>query len=233
VVREVLGIGGDGSFSRVYHQDMADPWKNFRERLFFVVSAPSGAGKTTLCRAVQDRVDGLFYSVSATTRARRDWEVDGVDYHFVSRETFKRWIQENALLEWAEIYGELYGTPADPIRRALANGQDVILDLDVVGKRKLEALFPRQVVSIFIFPPSLEALQERLIQRGVEPGKLQTRLDRAREELSHAREYTYWILNENLEHAMEALVSIIHAARHQAHLLLRDPATVIPTGVPR
>ncbi len=212
---------------------MMDPWKDFRERLLFVVSAPSGAGKTTLCRAARDRLPDLFYSVSATTRARRDWEVDGVDYHFVPREVFQRWIQNDALLEWAEIYGEFYGTPADPVRRAFETGQDVIMDLDVVGKRKLEALFPRQVVSIFVFPPSLEALRERLVQRGVEPGKLQTRLDRALDELSHAREYTYWILNDDLEHAVEALVSIIRAARHQAHLLLRDPTSVIPTGASR
>lgn len=209
---------------------MTDPWKAFRERLLFVVSAPSGAGKTTLCRAARDRVPDLFYSVSATTRARRAWEVDGVDYHFVPRETFEAWIRDNALLEWAEIYGEYYGTPADPVRRAFENGQDVILDLDVVGKRKLEALFPRQVVSIFVFPPSMDALRQRLVQRGVEPGKLQTRLDRALEELSHAREYTHWILNDRLDDAVETLVSIIRASRHQAHLLLRDPVTVIPTG---
>ncbi len=204
-----------------------DVWNAWRERLIFVVSAPSGAGKTTLCRAARDRLGNLFYSVSVTTRARRPWEKDGEDYHFVSRETFERWIQEDNLLEWAEIYGEYYGTPAHPVYRALEEGQDVIMDLDVVGKRKMEARFPRQVVSIFVFPPSMEDLRTRLVRRGVEPGKLETRLQRAAHEMTHAREYRYWILNEDLDEAVEQLIAIIRASRLQAHLTLRDPLTLL------
>lgn len=204
-----------------------DVWNSWRERLIIVVSGPSGSGKTTLCQAVQERVEHLFYSISATTRTPRSWEENGKDYHFVSKERFQEWIRDHNLLEWAEIYGEYYGTPAHPVFRAFEQGQDVIMDLDVVGKRTLEARFPRQVVSVFVFPPSLEALKTRLIRRGVEPGKLETRLQQASKEISHAREYTYWILNEDFEKAVNQLSAIIQASRLSAHLLLRDPLHLI------
>ncbi len=191
--------------------------------VLFVLSAASGTGKTTVAREVEARVPGLFYSVSATTRARRPWEKDGVDYHFVTREVFRAWLEHGNLLEWAEVYGEYYGTPRKPVMEALKDGRDVLLDLDVVGKRKLQALFPGQVVSIFLFPPSLEVLRERLITRGVESGKLEIRIQNALREIEGAQEYDYWIVNDQLEEAVEALASIVRAERQRSYRFPRIP----------
>lgn len=178
-----------------------------------VISAPSGTGKTTVVRGVLDILEGLFYSVSATTRKRREGEVDGKDYIFIDRKTFEKW-KENELIEWAEVYGEYYGTPRTPIEEALRDGKDVILDLDVNGKRALEKIYKERVVSIFLLPPDLETLKERLTKRGVEePSKLKIRMDLAREEISWAHEYDYWVINKNLEDAIEDVVTIIKAER--------------------
>jgi len=184
--------------------------------VLFVLSAASGTGKTTVARQVEARIPGLFYSVSATTRARRPWERDGVDYHFVDRATFQTWLKEGNLLEWAEVYGEYYGTPRKPVMEALEAGRDVLLDLDVVGKRKLEALFPGQVVSIFLFPPSLTVLRERLVTRGVESGKLEVRIQNAIREIEGASEYDYWIVNDDLQEAVDALAAIVQAERQRS-----------------
>ena len=179
-----------------------------------VVSAPSGSGKTTIVRMVLQKMNDLFYSVSATTRKKRPGEVDGKDYIFVTHETFAKWIDEGKVVEWAEIYGEYYGTPKAPIDRALKEGRDVILDLDIHGKRALEKLYGKDVVSVFLLPPSIEELRRRLISRGAEsPEKLKLRLALSKEEMKWGYEYDYIVLNDIREVATDNVISIIKAER--------------------
>jgi len=184
------------------------------EPFLIVVSAPSGTGKTTVLRKFLKICDGLFYSVSATTRKMRPGEVNGRDYIFLEKETFRNWIKEDKLLEWAEVYGEYYGTPREPVVENLEHGRDVIMDLDVEGKRKLEAQFPDRLVSIFLYPPDRETLRKRLLSRGAEDEeKLKIRLSKAEEELRWASEYEYWVVNEDIEKAALRLKDITEAER--------------------
>jgi len=184
------------------------------EPFLIVVSAPSGTGKTTVLRKFMEICDGLFYSVSATTRKMRPGEVNGRDYIFLEKETFRNWIKEGKLLEWAEVYGEYYGTPRDPVTENMELGRDVIMDLDVEGKRRLEAQFPDRLVSVFLYPPDRETLRKRLLSRGAEDEeKLKIRLSKAEEELRWAFEYEYWVVNEDIEKAALRLKSITEAER--------------------
>jgi len=184
------------------------------EPFLIVVSAPSGTGKTTVLRKFLKICDGLFYSVSATTRKMRPGEVNGRDYIFLDKEVFENWIKEGKLLEWAEVYGEYYGTPRDPVIENMELGRDVIMDLDVEGKRKLEAQFPDRLVSVFLYPPDRETLRKRLLSRGAEDEeKLKIRLSKAEEELRWASEYEYWVVNENIEKAALRLKDITEAER--------------------
>ncbi len=184
------------------------------EPFLIVVSAPSGTGKTTVLRKFLKICDGLFYSVSATTRKMRPGEVNGRDYIFLEKETFRNWIKEGKLLEWAEVYGEYYGTPRDPVTENMELGRDVIMDLDVEGKRRLEAQFPDRLVSVFLYPPDRETLRRRLLSRGAEDEeKLKIRLSKAEEELRWAFEYEYWVVNEDIEKAALRLKSITEAER--------------------
>lgn len=178
-----------------------------------IISAASGTGKTTVIKRVLDLEPELFYSVSATTREKRPNEVHGKDYLFVDHVTFKKWIQEGKLLEWAEVYGEYYGTPRQPIEEALSNGKSVIADLDVHGMKKLKEVYGENAVSVFLFPPDFETLVERLRKRSEQTGEseeqLKIRINKAKEELSNARFYDYWVLNED-DMAEEAALRIIH-----------------------
>ena len=184
------------------------------EPFLIVVSAPSGTGKTTVLRRFLKICDGLFYSVSATTRKMRPGEVNGRDYIFLDKEVFENWIKEGKLLEWAEVYGEYYGTPRDPVIENMELGRDVIMDLDVEGKRKLEAQFLDRLVSVFLYPPDRETLRKRLLSRGAEDEeKLKIRLSKAEEELRWASEYEYWVVNENIEKAALRLKDITEAER--------------------
>ncbi len=188
--------------------------------ILFVISGPSGSGKTTICRKAVEKDGKLFYSISATTRSMRRGEQHGKDYLFLSKEEFKSMILHGKLLEWAEVYGEFYGTPREPIVQAFKEGKDVIMDIDVQGKRQVERNFHGRVVSIFVLPPSLEELERRLRKRGVEDeSKLEYRLEKARTELEYRWEYDYWILNDEIEHALESLLSIIRAERLKAKYL--------------
>jgi guanylate kinase len=172
---------------------------------------------------VLERIEGLAYSVSATTRKRREGEVDGEDYIFIDRKTFRRWIEEKKLIEWSEVYGELYGTPFEPVKRHLDGGRDVLLDLDYNGKVSLEKLFAGRVVSIFLIPPNLDELKERLIKRGVESKeKLKIRMDKMLEEMRFATEYDYWVLNDERELAASRVEAIITAERMKRKRLSRE-----------
>jgi len=179
-----------------------------------VISAPSGSGKTTIKNEVLRRVKNLSYSISATTRKKREGEINGKDYIFLSENEFREWIRKGELIEWALIYGDFYGTPKSFLLENLQKGRDVLLDLDLNGKRALEKEFLDRVVSIFLFPPSKEVLEERLRKRGVEnSSKLPMRLERISEEMKWAEEYEYWVMNDKIEHAVSKIVSIIEAER--------------------
>ena len=154
--------------------------------ILFVISSPSGGGKGTLIRRLREAVPGVGYSVSWTTRAPRPGEADGVSYHFVSQEAFERKRQANGFLEWAVVHGNLYGTTRAAVRQELAEGRDVILEIDVQGARAVRKAM-RSVVSVFILPPSYEVLRERLTARMTErPEELELRLSNARGEVERA-----------------------------------------------
>jgi guanylate kinase len=181
--------------------------------IVFVVSAPSGAGKTTLVHRVMKAVPGLRFSVSYTTRPPRATERDGVDYRFVSKELFRSMIEGGAFLEWAEVHGNLYGTPRVDLRALESEQADLLLDIDTQGARKMAAEHS-DAVFIFILPPSPAVLRERLVERGLDsPDRIGARLAGASAEVAEAGRYTYVLLNDDLERATEELKAIITAER--------------------
>lgn len=178
-----------------------------------VVSAPSGAGKTTLCRRLLEALPGLAFSVSHTTRAPRASERNGVDYHFTTREQFEARKTAGEFLEWAVVGGELYGTSASQVDGMVKSGQDVLLDLDTQGAAAVRRLRPEAVL-IFILPPGPEALRARLLARGSESEEgLERRLRLAAAEVARAGEYDYQVINDDLDVAFDRLRSIVVATR--------------------
>ncbi len=193
--------------------------------MLIVLSAPSGCGKTTVLREVMRRLPGLAFSISHTTRQPRPGELDGSDYHFVTRQEFERIRDQepSGFLEWAEVHGNLYGTGRQGVEQLLEQGLDVILDIDVQGARQVRR--QRDVVSVFIAPPSLDELRNRLRGRGTESEQdLDIRLANAREELRAVDEYRYLIVNDRLGEAVESLAAIIIAERCRARRSLRGMA---------
>jgi len=179
----------------------------------FVVVAPSGAGKTSLVSALLEQDRNVRLSISYTTRAPRAGEVDGVNYHFVDRSRFEAMIAADDFLEYADVYGNYYGTSRRWIERELSGDHDVLLEIDWQGARQVRKLFPH-MVGIFILPPSLEELHRRLQGRGKDaPEAIDRRMASAREEISHVLEFEYIIVNERFEAALTDLVSIVRAAR--------------------
>lgn len=191
------------------------------EGILFVISAPSGTGKSTVSRRLVDRLGDLDFSVSCTTRPRRQGEREGEDYCFVGRERFEAMIREGELLEWANVFGHLYGTRREATRRVLATGRSVLLDIDVQGAQQVrEAGIPS--VSVMLLPPDFATLESRLRQRGSESeSELADRLARARQELEDYRFFDYVVVNEDLERTVSELESIVTAERlrtaHSAH----------------
>lgn len=176
-----------------------------------VLSAPSGAGKTSICHGVIHELENVSYSVSLTTRASRTGEVDGHDYHFVTRDVFQRRVDAGRLIEWAEVHGNLYGTDREVIQATMARGGVELLDLDVQGGAKLKAAIPSTVL-VFILPPSWEALEHRLRQRGdVADDVMKLRLANARAEMSKHTTYDYLVLNDDLDRAIERVSGIIRS----------------------
>jgi guanylate kinase len=189
-----------------------------------ILSAPSGAGKTTIARALLSRRADLGYSVSCTTRPPRQGEVDGRDYSFVSREEFLRRRGRGEFAESAEVHGHLYGTLRRQVERVLESGRHVVMDIDVQGTAQFTAAFP-DAVTIFVLPPSADALLERLRQRRTEnPEQLVARLRSAMEELQAVNEYQYVVVNDTLERAVARVGSIIDAemTRRERTVGLRD-----------
>lgn len=181
--------------------------------LLFVVSAPSGAGKTSLVAALLERDPALALSVSYTTRARRSGEVDGTHYHFVDHARFERMIAEGAFIEYARVFDNAYGTAESSLRETLDRGQDLLLEIDWQGTRQVRDRFP-EAVSIFIVPPSLAALEERLRGRGQDSDAvIGERMAKARDELSHWDEYDYLVVNDHFDQALGDLGGILQAER--------------------
>ncbi len=186
---------------------------NRRRGALIVVSAPSGAGKTTLCREVRSVVPDLGYSVSYTTRSPRQGEKDSVDFHFVSEKVFREMIARGQFAEWAQVHGNLYGTSTATVEKALETGQDVLLDIDTQGARQLRGRYPEAVL-IFVVAPSLKELDQRLRERKSDaPQEIARRLARAREEIAAWREYDYLIVNSDLKESVEQLAAIVRAER--------------------
>ncbi len=181
--------------------------------ILFVISGPSGVGKTSIIRSVLERIERVVFSVSCTTRKRRPGEIHGVDYYFVSHEEFEKMIKENKFIEWAKVHDNYYGTPAEMVYDNIKKGFDVILDIDVQGALTVKGNFPGAKF-IFIAPPSYEVLRERLKKRGTESeDKIQRRFETAKKELTFIPEFEYLIINEDLEESIKNLSSIIFAER--------------------
>jgi guanylate kinase len=179
----------------------------------FVFSAPSGAGKSTIAEALIQRFDSLAYSISHTSRPLRGAEQDGVDYHFVNRNTFKEMIEKNAFLEWAQVHGHLYGTSLEAVKRQMSAGSDILMDVDVQGGRNVKKRFPDAVL-IFLLPPSLKILEKRLRDRGTDDlVVIQKRMAQASDEIKNCSWYDYIVINDDLEKAILEAQSIILSTR--------------------
>jgi guanylate kinase len=191
-----------------------------REGLILIISAPSGAGKTTLCNHLLKRFPAMRESVSYTTRSPRPGEVDGRDYHFVSRERFQSMVAEGAFAEWAEVHGNLYGTSLNTLEDARGNGIDLVLDIDCQGARQLKENFAGGTY-VFILPPSMAELRRRLEGRSSDAREvIERRIQRASEEIREARWYDYIIINDLFEKAFEELSAIVTAhSRKTDHML--------------
>ena len=190
--------------------------------LLIVISAPSGTGKTTLTRMLLEEFPHMEFSVSFTTRPPRPGEVNGRDYWFISKEEFLKRIEEGDFLEWAEVYGNLYGTSKSQVLKALNEGKDVLLDIDPQGALQVKRNFPEAVL-IFILPPSLKELEERLRRRGTDTEEvIKRRLEIAREEIKRAPLYDYIIVNDVLEVAYSRLKSIITAEKFRSSRFLEN-----------
>jgi guanylate kinase len=196
-----------------------------RRGIIFIVSAPSGAGKTTISRAAVREIGGLTPSVSLTTRRPRSGEAEGIDYQFVTDEEFQHRLEADELAEWARVFDACYGTPRGPLEDAICDGRDMLLDIDVQGARSLIARYPLDAVTIFVLPPSFEELEERLRRRATEDAQaIAVRLTRAREEFRAYPEYDYLIINANLGDSLTHLGAIVRAERSKVARLREEIA---------
>lgn len=192
----------------------ASPIKIARRGLMLVISSPSGAGKSTIARNLLEADPELSISVSVTTRARRPSEIEGRHYFFKSVREFEALRATDSLLEWAEVHGNYYGTPRDAVETAMAEGRDMLFDIDWQGAQQLQEKMAGDVVSIFILPPTMAELQSRLHRRAEDTEEvIATRLANSRAEIEHWREYDYIVVNDDLDRAFSAVRSIIEAER--------------------
>jgi guanylate kinase len=185
-----------------------------RRGLMLVLSSPSGAGKTTLSRKLLEADPAVELSVSVTTRKQRPGEVDGRDYHFIDAARFEAMIKQGELLEWAEVFGNRYGTPRAPVEAALASGHDVLFDVDWQGTKQLRKWPDHHLVSIFVLPPSISDLEQRLRRRAQDPDDvIRARMATAADEMSHWEEYDYVVVNTDIDRAFREVQTILAAER--------------------
>jgi guanylate kinase len=183
-----------------------------RRGLMLIVVAPSGAGKTSLCRRLISDHDDIELSISVTTRGARPGEKDGREYHFIDDADMNKLVQDDALLEWASVHDARYGSPRDPVERALSQGHNVLFDIDWQGSQRISAKAPNDVVRVFIMPPSMAELRRRLVARAQdEMDVIERRIARAKSEISHWPEYDYIILNDDFDRSYTELVHIYRA----------------------
>ncbi|MGH1368927.1 MAG: guanylate kinase [Maritimibacter sp.] len=186
-----------------------------RRGLLIILSSPSGAGKSTLAKRLMAWDDSLSFSVSATTRAPRPGEVDGVDYHFTDESSFKSEVADSKMLEHAHVFGNFYGSPEGPVREAIEAGRDVLFDIDWQGAEQIKHSALRDhVLSIFVLPPSISELRRRLVERGQDDAEvIQRRMLKSWDEISHWHGYDYVLVNDNLDQTFERLKTIVEAER--------------------
>lgn len=192
---------------------MMIPYSNF----IIILSSPSGAGKSTITKKLLETDENIKLSVSATTREPRDGEEDGKHYYFLSKDTFKEEIEKDNFVEYAEVFGNYYGTLKREVESKFADNKDIILDIDWQGARQVsDQLDVKRLLRIFILPPSIKELENRLRSRGTDSEEtIKKRMDKARDEISHFNEYDYIVVNDNIEKAFEQVKSIIYAKRLQ------------------
>lgn len=208
---------------------MADAVRPARRGLMLILSSPSGAGKSTLTRNLSQNENNLDLSISVTTRLKRPSEIDGVHYRFIDRATFDAMRQHNDLLEWAEVHGNGYGTPRKDVETSLADGRDVLFDIDWQGTQQIVKKAREDVVTIFILPPSMAELRSRLVRRAEDaPEVIAKRLGNARDEIARWEKYDYVIVNDDLGAAYESIKAILTAER-----LKRSRATGLKDFVDR
>lgn len=187
--------------------------KHKNRGVLIVISGPSGAGKGTICKELLEKHKEIQLSVSATTRSPREGEVDGINYHFLTKENFLQRVSENDFLEYAEVYGNYYGTPKSNVEEILDSGKDVILEIDIQGALKVKEQ-SEDGVFIFILPPSMEELKQRIIKRGSEtPESLMTRFKSAYQEINYVSKYNYAVVNDTVDSAVNKIESILTAEK--------------------
>ena len=202
------------SLSPLSPADTPHPDLLHRRGLMFILSSPSGAGKTTIARRLLAEDGHIAMSVSATTRPMRPGEVDGQDYHFVSHETFDAMVAQGEFLEWAQVFGHSYGTPKAQVKTGLREGQDFLFDIDWQGSQQLYQKLERDVVRVFILPPSIDELRRRLTGRGTDtPQVISQRMERARAEISHWDGYDYVVVNDDIDECFAKVAQILAAER--------------------
>ncbi|MFO1254831.1 MAG: guanylate kinase [Sphingomonadaceae bacterium] len=185
-----------------------------RRGLMFILSSPSGAGKTTISRMLLERDGEIHLSISVTTRPMRPGEVDGKDYIFVDQAAFDRMVEEEHFLEWATVFGHSYGTPKAQVKAGLREGRDFLFDIDWQGTQQLYQKLETDVVRVFLLPPSIGELRRRLTGRGTDSAEvIQARMERARAEISHWDGYDYVVVNDDIEACYHQVCEILHAER--------------------
>jgi len=197
-------------------------WTPPDEGALFVITGSSGTGKTTLVQQALATIPGLCFSISATTRAIRDGECDGMDYHFLSKSGFEDRVREGQMLEWAEVYGNCYGTPRAPVLESLGRGQSIVLDIDVQGAQQVREAMP-EAISIFVLPPSIDALEARLRGRSTDSEEIiRSRMSQARVQLERCNEFDFLVVNDDLASAHDQFQAILvgELCRRQRHASL-------------
>jgi guanylate kinase len=198
--------------------------------MLYIISAPSGGGKTSLMRAVVSKMENLIVSVSTTTRPPRPLEMDGVNYHFVTPADFERMIDQKDFLEYAKVFGHFYGTSKTWVTKALQDGKELVLEIDWQGAQQIRKLFPQQSLSIFILPPSLEILRERLKERKQDSEEIiEKRMKEAKSECAHIKEFDYIVINDYFDTAVAEIESIILSARLRCDIQCKKHEKLLET----